>query len=203
MAFSYVGNFPNQQVSNSGVLSLDDINNLESNGELGGSLELIASTSHSGDVSQIDFTDIKAPKYDVHLLQIKDFDFETSIGRIGIQLRESGTWETGTNYMYSIKYLETTGSYGNQRQTAYEYMQLEFQLSTAGTMNCYAYLYGLGDSNKYSFMTYDLHMVGATYGSHRFGGGALTQASAVDGIRIMRSGSSNFTGYNIKLFGVK
>ena len=43
MAFSYVGNFPNQQVSNSGVLSLDDINNLESTGELGGSLELIQS----------------------------------------------------------------------------------------------------------------------------------------------------------------
>ena len=45
MAFSYVGNFPNQQVSNSGVLSLDDINNLESTGELGGSLELIDTIS--------------------------------------------------------------------------------------------------------------------------------------------------------------
>ena len=41
MAFSYVGNFPNQQFKNSGIYSLDDLNNLASVGELGGSLELI------------------------------------------------------------------------------------------------------------------------------------------------------------------
>ena len=66
MAFSYVGNFPNQQVSNSGVLSLDDINNLESTGELGGSLELITRTNFS--TSQQDFTNIKESKYDIHYL---------------------------------------------------------------------------------------------------------------------------------------
>ena len=75
MAFSYVGNFPNQQVSNSGVLSLDDINNLESTGELGGSLELIQSQSVSG-VSQVDFTSIKQTKYDVHYVQL--ISMETS-----------------------------------------------------------------------------------------------------------------------------
>ena len=71
MAFSYVGNFPNQQLSNSGVLSLDDINNLESTGELGGSLELIEEKSISG-VSSAIFTDIKEAKYNVHLLKIID-----------------------------------------------------------------------------------------------------------------------------------
>ena len=66
MAFSYVGNFPNQQVSNSGVLSLDDINNLESNGELGGSLELIQEQTADGTSTSLNFTNIKESKYDIH-----------------------------------------------------------------------------------------------------------------------------------------
>ena len=62
MAFSYVGNFPNQQVSNSGVLSLDDLNNLESTGELGGSLEHIKTVTFNSTTSTIDITDIQENK---------------------------------------------------------------------------------------------------------------------------------------------
>ena len=92
MAFSYVGNFPNQQVSNSGVLSLDDINNLESTGELGGSLELIEEKSISG-VSSAIFTSIKQTKYDVHFLEIKNYGHEEQKKKLiaGIVLTGGGS----------------------------------------------------------------------------------------------------------------
>ena len=64
MAFSYVGNFPNQQFRNSGIYSLDDLNNLESVGELGGSLELIESQTITNSTG--DFTNIHENEYKVH-----------------------------------------------------------------------------------------------------------------------------------------
>ncbi len=36
-----------------------------------------------------------------------------------------------------------------------------------------------------------------------WGGGVLPQASTVDGIRVLGSGSENLTAGNVKLYGVK
>ena len=92
MPFGYIGqNQTKQKVKNSGVLSSFEISHLEKQGYAGGSLEFIANQTHSSDVSVIDFTSIKESEYDTHVLHIKNFGFETSIGRIGIQLYESGT----------------------------------------------------------------------------------------------------------------
>ena len=52
-------------------------------------------------------------------------------------------------------------------------------------------------------MNYNLFMNSSGYSSYRFGAGSLPQASVVDGIRIMRSGSNDFTSYDIKLYGYK
>jgi hypothetical protein len=52
-------------------------------------------------------------------------------------------------------------------------------------------------------MNFQEQLTTSSYASTRYGGGILPQASVVDGIRIMRSGSNNFTSYNIKLFGIK
>ena len=204
MPFGYIGqNQTKQKVKNSGVLSSFEISHLEKQGYAGGSLEFIANQTHSSDVSVIDFTSIKESEYDTHVLHIKNFGFETSIGRIGIQLYESGTLETAGVYKYEVQYLESTGGNGVQTQTAYEYMQIEFQLSTAGVMNAIVYLHNLGNSAKYSFITFHEGMQAASYFSTRYGGGCLPQASTVDGLRIMRSGSNDFTSFDIDLYGVK
>ena len=206
MPFGYLGDTSTkikQQVKNNGLISVTDNLDLTSKGIDSGSLELIDESNHSGDVNTIEFNSIKESKYDVHLLQIQNFAFDSGIGRIGVQLREAGTYETSTVYHYFVQYQESTGGNGGQKQTAYEYMQLEFQLSNAGTMNAYAYLYNLGDSSKYSFMTFQEQLHTSSYASSRFGGGMLPQTSVVDGIRIMRSGSGNFTSFNIKLYGIK
>ena len=206
MSFGYLGDTSTkikQVKKNDGVISIAEAYELEKLGHLGGSLQLIAETSHSSDVNTIELNSIKEAEYDVHLLVISNLAFESGIGRIGVQLRESGTYETAGVYDYSIQYQESSGGNGNQKQENYEYMQLEFQLSTAGTFGAYAYFYNLGNSAKYSFMNFQEQLTTSSYASTRYGGGILPQASVVDGIRIMRSGSNNFTSYNIKLFGIK
>ena len=206
MSFGYIGDTSTsvkQKVKNKGILTTQESFDLERQGFLGGSLELIAETNHSGDVNTIELNSIQESKYDVHLLVIKNLEFESSIGRIGVQLRESGTYETAGVYDYSIQYQESSGGNGNQKQENFEYMQLEFQTSNAGTFGAYAYFYNLGNSAKYSFMNFQEQLTTSSYASTRYGGGILPQASVVDGIRIMRSGSNNFTSYNIKLFGIK
>ena len=66
MPFGYTGqNQPKQTVSNSGVFSITDVAELQSQGKLGGSLELIEETNCYG-VSVVDFTDLK--NYDVHIM---------------------------------------------------------------------------------------------------------------------------------------
>ena len=64
MPFGYTGqNQPKQTVSNSGVFSITDVAELQSQGKLGGSLELIETQTATG-VSVVDFTDLK--NYDTH-----------------------------------------------------------------------------------------------------------------------------------------
>ena len=200
---SYIGTQPNNVKQNIGLYNPSEILQLTKEGSWGGSLELIAEANHSGDVSNIDFTSIKESKYDVHILHFEKFTFESGVWRIGLQFRESGTWETGNNYEYSIFYQESTGSGGLQTQTAYPYIQYEFQTSTVGESNGYVYFYNLGNTNVYSSASVQQYMQASTYSSLRYGGGVMKQASVVDGIRIMRSGSNDFTAYELKLYGLK
>ena len=71
--------------------------------------------------------------------------------------------------------------------------------------NSYIYFYNLGDSTKFSFSTY--HTVYNYFDSAvfemNFGMGVLTQASTVDGMRILTNGgtfSGNFSLYGIRSF---
>ena len=74
MPYGYLGqNTPNQTVANSGVFSITDVAELQSQGKLGGSLELIEEQTYSSTVSAIDFTSIKEDVYDVHFLTVRKF----------------------------------------------------------------------------------------------------------------------------------
>ena len=76
--------------------------------------------------------------------------------------------------------------------------------STGEKANSYAYFYNLGNSSKYSFMTFN-SVVGNNAGSvsMEFGGGVLPQASTVDGIRVLINDDSDFDSFSMKLYGVK
>lgn len=203
MAFSYVGNFPNQQVSNSGVLSLDDINNLESTGELGGTLELIESQTVSG-VSAIDFTSIQESKYDVHLLQTLDI-VHTSTAQTRLQFFESNVLETASVYQYAFQQGQSNGTFSDAlRSTGFSSIYVTYSnngTNTGDIESSYIYLYNLGNSSLYSHVNMQSIFQDDGVIKFQFGGGVLPQTSTVDGIRLdFQSASTNGTA---KLFGVK
>ena len=207
MAFSYVGNFPNQQVSNSGVLSLDDINNLESTGELGGSLELIEEQTVSG-VSAIDFTSIQEAQYDVHLLQWSGIYLASSTQNY-LELRFSnngGTSYINSAYQYVSQYVGTNGQFGQLKNTSGSAIQKISYSATSGqsyVQNAYVYLYNLGNSSKYSFTTH--HSFNSATSSANwgyFGGGVYPTAEVHNAIKVFSNAGTNFSG-TAKLYGVK
>ena len=197
MAFSYVGVSPNQKVRNSGVLSLDDINNLESTGELGGSLELIQSQTISSG-STLAFTNIKQDKFDVHFVIGKNIESSSANTAIKIRLSNDGgsSYEAGTSYQSANQY---GGSIGNGESRSTGTSALPFTSDTANqNKNGYCYLYNLGDSSKYSFSTFQ-SMEDSYY---QFGGGVYGTAEIINAIQFLTTNSNAWTG-TVELYGVK
>ena len=205
MPYGYLGVKPNQKVKNAGILDVTDHAILNKNRYLGGSLELIAQADHSSNVATIDFTSIQESNYDVHCLYISNLAFPSSTNRIGIQLYESGTLETASVYDYAYYIGESAGWEGEQRDEGENFMQFQYQSTRNGILGGYLYFYNLGNSAKYSVMTYQQYMMTGdeAYDDYRMGGAVLPQASTVDGIRVMNSVANSFTDFNMKLYGYK
>ena len=210
MAYGYLGqNTPNQTVNNSGVFSITDSKNLQSQGKLGGSLELIAEQTVTS-AQNVDFTNIQQNKYDVHLLQVSNHTFPAGSQDYGIRLYESGVLETASVYQYAIQQCGIGGSFYEPKSTGANHIRIDNTGSEQWVQHWYCYLYNLGNSNKYSFLTFQkipkrINTSG-NYNSSgtyiEFGGGVLPQASEVDGIRVYNSTKTASAG-NIKLYGVK
>ena len=69
---AYLGTQPNDVKKNTGLYTPSEILQLTKDGSWGGSLELIEEQTFSG-VSSVAFTDIKENVYDVHFIQISNF----------------------------------------------------------------------------------------------------------------------------------
>ena len=200
MPYGYLGqNTPNQTINNSGVFSITDVAELQSQGKLGGSLELIEEQTVSS-ASVLDFTSIQGSKYDVHKIE---YNLEPSnYSALYLRLFESGVLETASVYQYANQFGATSGSFNDSlKSTGASFIMLNYssQYHYVG----YIYLYNLNNSSKYSFETH--HTFSDDTGNSRFffnfGGGVLPQTSTVDGIRLYPS-SNTFTG-SAKLYGVK
>ena len=209
MPYGYLGqNLPNQTVSNSGVFSITDVAELQSQGKLGGSLELIEEQTYSSAVSFVDFTSIQENKYDVHFMTFSQMSGATdNTATINIRFYESGVLETASVYQLARQNAGLNPSVGflESRTTGANLISTLFGSGTATGENDsgYAYFYNLGDSSKYSFTTFQcVGLTNESYYQGSFGGGVLPQASTVDGIRIMMN-SGNYNDFNIKLFGIK
>jgi hypothetical protein len=207
MPFGYIGqNQTKQKVKNTGVLSSFDISLLEKKGQAGGSLEFIQSQTISSTVAQVDFTSIKENLYDVHLLVLKKMTTENDNKRVTLRFFESGTIETATVYHHSSFVLEAGGSAADVKTTSSNDIRITDNTGNGTDENCntYVYLYNLGNSSKYSYTTsHSVLLNSSPTMVMEWGGGVLPQASTVDGIRVLGSGSENLTAGNIKLYGVK
>jgi hypothetical protein len=216
MPFGYIGqNQTKQLVKNSGVLSSFDVSHLEKQGHTGGSLELISEQTSDGSSATIDFLDIKENVYDVHLLTYNNVgatgaDYDSVL----IRLYESGVLETGSVYQWANQRIRANGGVNEYKSTVSSTLPVHnngVSNSNYEKINSYVYLYNLGNTNKYSFATWQTAQIPSYSESQifstNFGGGVLPQASVVDGIRLydtQATGTSVIkTGSNFKLYGVK
>ena len=206
---SYLGTQPNDVKKNTGLYTPSEILQLEKDGHWGGSLELIAEQTVTS-AQNVDFTNIQQNKYDVHLLQVSNHTFPAGSQDYGIRLFESGVLETASVYQYAVQQCGIGGNFFEGKSTGANHIRIDNTASEQWVQNWYCYFYNLGNSNKYSFVTFQKvpkrintsgnYNASGTYID--FGGGVLPQASEVDGIRVYNSSQTASAG-NIKLYGVK
>lgn len=202
MPYSYTGNFPDQQVTNSGIFSPSDILNLSSFGEYGGSLELLEEKSFSS-VANADFLTIKESKYDTHMLQIEKI-FHSVATNTGIRLYEAGVLESSGVYQNVAQSMQASGTFAEVNGTTNT--RLNFGITNNGAVakdneSGFAFFHNLGNPNKYSIYTFASVVWDNGTNKNHFGGGVLPQATVVNGIRLNMS-SSGSTGV-ARLYGVK
>ena len=208
MSYGYLGDTSTsikQQVKNAGVLSVSDVLDLEGKGQLGGSLELIDEQTVSG-VSSVDFTTIYEDVYDVHYLQVSNYQTsDTGSGSAWIRFYESGVLETAAVYHLAAQRGDSNAAFGEERSAAATNL-FQFRNFGAADSNAsaggYSYFYNLGNSAKYSFHTFhSIYLDNSSNVEFSWGGGALTQASVVDGISFFPT-AGTMSG-TLKLYGVK
>jgi len=91
MSFGYIGDISTkikQQVKNTGILSISEAFDLERQGFLGGSIELIQSQTVSG-VASVQFTSIKGSEYDNHLMECVNLSLDSDNSNIRFDVRFS------------------------------------------------------------------------------------------------------------------
>jgi hypothetical protein len=203
---SYIGTQVNDVVKNTGLYTPSEILQLEKDGHWGGSLELIEEQNVSG-VTTLNFTNIKENIYDVHFLHLINYESNTITNRF-THMRlsnDSGSSYETSNYQYAQQYGGTNGAFGELKSTsATSWEKVLGNIANTGNANGYCYLYNLGNSSKYSFMTN--HQMGkestAGTGYFHFGGFAYTVAETINAIQLFIP-ADEFSSLTAKLYGVK
>lgn len=204
--YGYVPESPTQaRGSNTGIFEVNDVTDLLIAKQWSGNfdaLELIQTQNYSTDVSAIDFTSINETEYDVHMMTVNNLTAASSVGKIGFQFYEAGVLETAGVYEWAYNYREATGSGNDIRDnTTADILPFQNQISNASVTNAIIYFHYLGQSDNNAY--YIFQQIGDASPVSAFqGGGTLPQSSVIDGIRITRSGSVDFTDYNISLYGI-
>ena len=176
---------------------------------LGGALELIQSQTVSS-VSSIAFTSIKESVYDVHFLQISNFqqDNGSSTGMRWLLSNDGGSSYETSNYAMAYFEIAPDGTNSENRDTSRAHFQNtkttnDKDTSANSVGNGYYFIYNLGNSSRYSFQS-GQSMSGAGSGiGNSFGGAVYKVAETINAFKFDDWG----TGYNIwgtfNLYGLK
>ena len=202
----YLGTQVNNTVKNSGLYTPSEILQLTKDGSWGGSLELIAEQTISGNVAQVDFTDIKENVYDVHRLEIINARSDTDDKDFSLRVSVGGTFDVGANYHRAL--MSVGGDTGVEQSFATTSSQMDITLHTGNATNekanSYIYIYNAGNSAKYTFNTNQSTTINVNNVYKMiFGGGLYDQTGIVDGFRIFMDASGNIESGVFKLYGVK
>ena len=211
MPYGYLGTKADQTAKNFGVFSANDVADLTKQGKFGGSLELIEEQTLTSGASTIEFTNLKESKYDVHYLTAKIHLDGTADTNYSVDIRVSNdggsTYESGSNYQYAYLNTKAEGGIFNERQsTSATGFHFDGAVDKANaSTNFYIYFYNLGDSSKYSFLTFhDTSIISSDYRYRaRFGGEVYAVAETINALQFLTDATQFDTDTNIKLYGVK
>ena len=163
-----------------------------------GKLELIQTQTASGGTT-VEFTSIQESTYNVHFITINNLQSGSNMySEIRLSNDGGSTFET-TNYQRAVQYGSINGIFGENRTTSADRFSI-MAFATAGTpVNNYAYLYNLGNSSKYSFVTHH-----STVGNEwmYFGSGVYAVAETINAIQVLNSAGASFTDGTISLYGI-
>jgi hypothetical protein len=208
MPYGYIGqNQPNQALSNTGVLSVQDALNLKKQGYLGGSVELVEERSIiSG--SAIDFINLADNPYDVYYLTISKLQAVSQAQIIYRFSNDNGsTFRSGVSDYMLASYRVTDGNSANElKSNAHDSIQTDSYVNTAAStsiFSAYCYFYNLLDSTAYSQMNQHSATFLTNQTRSTYGGGFLKTAEVNNAIRITNTGVAEFTSGTAKLFGIK
>jgi len=157
--YGYIPEAPEQSFGNNkGIFTPKDIYDLTRADKYTnyGQLELIETQTFSSTVSVIDFDDIKQDTYNVHFMTFNNMKTAgDNQETICLRFMVGGVVQTSSDYIKAMQRVSSdSGLFGESRTTDNK-LAFVYGTGTAtgeGTSG-YAYLYNLGDSTKYSFVT--------------------------------------------------
>jgi hypothetical protein len=170
-----------------------------------GKLELIETKTITSAVAGVDFTSLG--DYNVHFLTVHSFSSATDYGALSLRVStDNGSSFKTSGYQYATQY-NNAGSNGEQRSTSYSSITNMTPPNSGASpfaSNCYAYLYNLLDSAKYSFATWQSTAYISAVPEYEgyFGGGVYPVAETHNAIRLFPQNSSNADNGTISLYGI-
>ena len=204
----YLGTQPNNVKQNTGLYTPSEILQLTKDGHWGGSLELLLDSNPSS-ASSVAFTDLKTSQYKVHVLQFSNIFASANGDQPVLRFSNDGgsSYEAGsTDYQYGMQVSATHSFFGESRSSGAT--ALFSILGRGGSTairknNSYVYLYNLGSSSTYSYIT--THSMGTDDAGNfinLWGGGMYRTIETINAVQFIYTSGANITG-NIKLFGLK
>jgi len=192
---------PNNVKQNRGLYTPGEILELQKDGHWGGSLELIAESTCSGNTT-IEFTAIKENVYDTHFIEFIGLESGSDMYNEIRVSNDGGTSYESTNYDRSVQYMSATtgGAFGENRSDGTDRFTI-LGFATAGTpVNNNAYLHNLGNADLYTHLT-----ARSTVGDQwvYFGSQMYLVAETINALQILNSAGASWTAGKVRLFGIK
>ena len=209
--FGYIPESPEQSFGNiKGIFTPTDIYDLTRADKYTnyGQLELITSLTASGTATTLDFTNIKQDIYNVHFLTISDVFFSSTNVLTRLRLSNNGgTSFISSGYQYAYQSGNNAGTFNENKSTSDSYINLIQNTGNEATevTNAYVYFYNLGDSSKYSFLTYHFSGMSSagTYYQMGFGSAVLPTAEVHNSFQLIDGLLTRNINAKCSLYGIK
>ena len=171
-----------------------------------GKLELIETQTVTSSTATVDFTSLG--NYNVHFLTLSNVFYSNTNVLTRLRLSNNGgTSFITSGYQYAYQQGNDAGSFSENKSTSDSYINLIPNTGNEATetTNAYVYFYNLGDSSKYSFLTYHTSGMDSTSTNYQmsFGSAVLPIAEVHNSFQIMESlGTRIFYG-KFSLYGIR